>query len=473
MYRVRVEQVEGTRVRAGGKWLTCIGNRNVRVGDFVQTDGRCVYGYDKESSAPLIITAKKEDEQIIPIQFGNSFGYFSDKIERVGELPFECNSIVNNNKTIAFTSFNVSEGLIADCEYREFWKIVLVLNANCDKLGNVFEFEVSDENYINITKNGEVIKSIPLPENELVIWGFIEDADNWAYVSCTTEYSSVPSQAIIDFVWELAEHIKEHLKAYGDDVPLEECYKEAYYRTVSDCQGDYGAVTYNGKMTFYDSHGTQKDFISFDCNYSRDEVNDEIAQAWMGADVFNYNTINYSGMLDIKFPLQDGFYFTLDEPVQFYRDSIGFPTVIKKTIFSPDDKIILSDYFEIQTNFAVCKTQQNNYLIVPITPDVSAITTMAYTLCTSSHKVAIAMTKPEYDPYRRNYSAFLGTFDYTTTTDEEILVELFVRAEHNSRNVLLVNTELGTVEPQDWKHLGYNLRKMSKKFFKKWFKKES
>ena len=69
MYRARVDAVSGLHVRAGGKWLTCIGNRVVRAGDLVWTDGRCVYGHDRESQTPLVI-APKED-LAVPLFFFN------------------------------------------------------------------------------------------------------------------------------------------------------------------------------------------------------------------------------------------------------------------------------------------------------------------------------------------------------------------------------------------------------------------
>ena len=72
MYRAKVEQISGSKVRAGGKWLTCIGNKNVRIGDLIYTDGRCVYGYDKESAALLVITPQKDD-LVIPTYCHNDF----------------------------------------------------------------------------------------------------------------------------------------------------------------------------------------------------------------------------------------------------------------------------------------------------------------------------------------------------------------------------------------------------------------
>lgn len=44
MYRTRVTSVNGSKAQADGRWLNIIGNKNVVVGDFVWTDGRCIYG---------------------------------------------------------------------------------------------------------------------------------------------------------------------------------------------------------------------------------------------------------------------------------------------------------------------------------------------------------------------------------------------------------------------------------------------
>lgn len=72
MYKARVEAVSGTKVRAGGKWLTCIGNKNVRVGDSIWTDGRCVYGNEYTPQQPIVITGGKEDLAIPIFQEQNS-----------------------------------------------------------------------------------------------------------------------------------------------------------------------------------------------------------------------------------------------------------------------------------------------------------------------------------------------------------------------------------------------------------------
>ena len=44
MHKAKVSDVNDNRVLANGKWLRCIGNKIVLPGDWVWTDGKCVYG---------------------------------------------------------------------------------------------------------------------------------------------------------------------------------------------------------------------------------------------------------------------------------------------------------------------------------------------------------------------------------------------------------------------------------------------
>lgn len=56
MYRTRVTSVNGSKAQADGRWLNIIGNKNVMAGDFVWTDGRCIYGNIQAGgeAAPII-----------------------------------------------------------------------------------------------------------------------------------------------------------------------------------------------------------------------------------------------------------------------------------------------------------------------------------------------------------------------------------------------------------------------------------
>lgn len=69
MHRARVTAVTGLKAQADGKWLNIIGNKMVVVGDFVWTDGRCIYGHGSAGGevAPII----NNNEPFIPVLIGD------------------------------------------------------------------------------------------------------------------------------------------------------------------------------------------------------------------------------------------------------------------------------------------------------------------------------------------------------------------------------------------------------------------
>ena len=68
MHRTRVNAVAGKKALAEGKWLTVIGNRRVHSGDWVWTDGRCIYGHESAGgSAPVLV---KRGESGVPVYVG-------------------------------------------------------------------------------------------------------------------------------------------------------------------------------------------------------------------------------------------------------------------------------------------------------------------------------------------------------------------------------------------------------------------
>ena len=56
MHRARVKAVSGNKVLADGTWLTCIGNHTVYLGEWIWTDGRCVYGHESEGGSSYVPT---------------------------------------------------------------------------------------------------------------------------------------------------------------------------------------------------------------------------------------------------------------------------------------------------------------------------------------------------------------------------------------------------------------------------------
>ena len=98
IYRAKVEAVDGLRVKTGSKWLTCIGNKPVNVGDTILTDGRCVFGnylYSQQSFVPIM---PSKGPSTIPVllryapsarSVSYAIAYFDDRAERIEILANE------------------------------------------------------------------------------------------------------------------------------------------------------------------------------------------------------------------------------------------------------------------------------------------------------------------------------------------------------------------------------------------------
>ena len=204
MYRAKVEAISGTKVYAGGKWLRSIGNKSVRVGEMVWTDGCCVYGHNQISQQPLIVTAVDTDE-VIPIVVRKEYYALHTETEyelyifSKGKFKFIKTFVknylyswwavmINDKKNIFFSSYPVNVGNHTRTTLRA---------TNIDKKGNRYDMllvwtsytdehghELVDHAYVEIVKNGKVIKNIDLQLTDLRdFYGFfIENENNWRFV---------------------------------------------------------------------------------------------------------------------------------------------------------------------------------------------------------------------------------------------------------------------------------------------------
>ena len=161
MYRATAEIVSGTKVFAGGKWLKCIGNKRVSVGERIWTDGRCVYGHYKEAQQSLVITSgNTSDNTAIPILAGKQcYIFYHGKLQLIGELDKSYSLMINDTKGNVFVYDN-DTGARIDGNTREE-----LCAANIDKAGNHYYltqmYEIADDEEtigeLRILKNGEVV----------------------------------------------------------------------------------------------------------------------------------------------------------------------------------------------------------------------------------------------------------------------------------------------------------------------------
>lgn len=181
MYRAKVEQINGVNVRAGGKWLKCIGNKIVNVGDYVWTDGRCVYGYEQESMTPLVIT-NNPDELGIPIlisSYKNTTGVTifnydikHNELVQIGRVKrnlYRSIAIINKKRLIHVVNKNSWEGE-SKYDNRIF----------ADKIGDVYVVRQNKERY-SIEKNGVEIESFN--EDSYLLAAMVISENDW-WIMC-------------------------------------------------------------------------------------------------------------------------------------------------------------------------------------------------------------------------------------------------------------------------------------------------
>ena len=208
MYRARVEAVSGLKVRAGGKWLTCIGNRVVRAGDMVWTDGRCVYGHDREAQTPLVIVNPKKEDTAIPMLFYDGKDYnFNERYctFSVNSSKLQEDYVLNQKSRLnerylindAYSKVYVSPFLITASSDATSTTATYTIAMNIDKAGNVYEIrrklreyaytryfsaytyltDYNDELTVYILKNGQIVREINLTSE---IEKQKSDAENFA-----------------------------------------------------------------------------------------------------------------------------------------------------------------------------------------------------------------------------------------------------------------------------------------------------
>lgn len=167
MKRVKVNAVNGTMINADGKWLYCIGNIPVRVGDYIWTDGRCVYGNVMEAGEPFIIL-NSENEKGIPLLARNLkpkyFGFFNrKKIKTIKRVNLQnCEGLVNNkNKCVLINKKDYGENFqgVLDAEISNNGDIYLLETVHFDEEkaalvgGNIFKNGKKTANYLDNLKS--------------------------------------------------------------------------------------------------------------------------------------------------------------------------------------------------------------------------------------------------------------------------------------------------------------------------------
>ena len=322
MYRARVEAVSGLKVRAGGKWLTCIGNRTVKAGDMIWTDGRCVYGHDREAQTPLVIVNPAKKDLTIPLCLPNgwvrtssiSFSKYSVQKNKIDymrilqgtDLPEFIDPFWGLEEDANYLMTNAADKIIfsnapamgATRKMPGFEDVIGRIALNVDNDGNIYEirFESWRTAYAGTGKY-----RVQIVKNNSVVYSFNADSD---------EYDE-------DFIRPT--NFNYWLSKRGMSCSSSFIENENHWWVIFSSTTDFYANT-NSRDEFWQVTFTMVD------NYGKHRL-------------FACTSNDLTVDQNIKIPMQDGFYFKIngDIKVDYHTNDESVKTEIPVTIYSPRD----------------------------------------------------------------------------------------------------------------------------------------
>lgn len=441
MYRATAEAVSGTRVYADGKWLRCIGNKRVSVGDRIWTDGRCVYGHFQESQQPQVITAAPVEDEGIPIvrqisgknlrlmtfqknklkdvaevryEEGklNLYNYVAGEYVFARELDLEADKWTNWSLMIndyRKTAFLYDEATHLKSNFygveKSFFTDTELIACNIDKAGNRFDMVIHYESdttsedkriitnkFVQILKNGEVVKSIsiqqliddteaacPDPDRLFEIKGTI-DPEKASYTAIIgDDFNLIGSSNRSNFGFSL---FNEYPNAFIEDEKTWGFWFTSYCNKTNtlnaklwdlledDSGGIYIFPGLSQAILYRHYHVTAKGAAIVCEGITKGYYNANSVTISYHTPV-DYTEDNLSRAERITIPLQDGYRceaYDLFDWSDVYGEGSAVdadePQFAFMTLYTPDNKEILTGVFPLYVHFLICKIKGGHILYV-------------------------------------------------------------------------------------------------------------
>ena len=329
MHRARVKAVSGNRVLADGAWLTCIGNRTVHEGEWVWTDGRCVYGHESDGGGSY--TPANEVSGIPIVIDKRYYIYRRGHLDLLGE--YSPRYLSHREKIFSFFSLPPwsAHGSVNKC----------VIAADVDDLGNTYAIygvfgeqgrDFWDSDKIVIKRNGDTLF-------EIDPWIYAENVNSWCVGRIQEIY---PNEDISRFVLgTLVQAGCGFIEASGN---------WAVFYTIGCAANHQGPITALGAIATYyvTPAGVRKLFYTTGYLPTLTGIVEK--------------TEDYKGCEGVKFPIQDGYYYTM-RPPKGNPQALEAPRIAFMTIFTPEGIPIVKEYFSIGTRFTVCHLRENQFLL--------------------------------------------------------------------------------------------------------------
>ena len=379
MYRARADAVSGTRVYAGGKWLQCIGNKNVSVGDYVWTDGRCVYGHLQESEQPKVITSPDDEGIPIIMVFDGKYCFYNyvskliplKQPEDIGKIAI-FSFMINDYRRAVFGARGVYEANHVNHVTPNFYA------TNIDRRGNSYKL-VGTRTKIKIYKNGEEISTTdltPLIEQQLAESMNSVPSRDGAHFDFQSPFSDYRAMGRFAFIeneddWNVLLFLfTEAWNTLTGDEVIETPSGIAGTHTNSQTGGaSYGSITaylvnQTGCTEINSCQGS-----TWGLNSLRIPVLD--GQAHIIDYIVRNSSHSYSASItqpnnDAKLQLQDGYYFIINNFPNFPDNMFCYPLFMKISIYTKSDRLLLTETFHTRSRITICKVGAKHLIGVRI-----------------------------------------------------------------------------------------------------------
>ena len=346
MHRARVSTVAGKKVLAEGKWLTVIGNRSVHSGDWVWTDGRCIYGHEAAGgSAPVL---GKRRESGVPLYVG---GWHC--IYQRGELRWLSKLPSLDYKGLLYLGAHAAHLLPHPYPQRK----QQLLDADMDTAGNIFTltgvYWILVEDWIwtgslgsvHVRKNGQEIASYDLRP----YYGTLKNAIS---TSIVTGGGHIDCEGNWGFYLEIDASTD---RGYGKAKPGAELTNTVYY---------------------VDSEGAHQLFHDY---------------ARLNEKGYIRKSEKHTGARGKKFPIHDGYYYMWNQYAPTSANFLSRPERIILTIFTPTGDKILTGCFRLGTRFTILRIGDGQYLL-----GVHSVTTQTLSMFTTGEDQVPEVYPPEW-----------------------------------------------------------------------------
>ena len=350
MQRAIAKAVRGNQVLADGRWLTCIGNKNVKTGDLIWTDGRCVYGNQAEggnSNVPIL------PAQGIPV-FGieGEYQYFAKGALHKAGSGKEHQNMLNDKKK--YTFFNQGE---------------YVLDAEFDADGNLYtlegggisyDFAIMDYEFFGhcrLARNGEtLVKFDVMPILKRQIAKAVQLAES---LKRPIKGDDPGAQTTLEFTQSTI--IAGKVDAEGNYVLVVDTltgasHREWAYYTI--------ALPFGGSNTYIMESGSTSDCQQRSLLTAEGEqiyMEGQWENAWGYGDRYYHKTQWDAPAGSIRLPLQDGYFCTFDGKVDMHYPSSGGDYTGK--IYNAAGELVLTGQFDPLMNLSICPVGAGRYLI--------------------------------------------------------------------------------------------------------------